>query len=256
MPATQNEGENVVHAYRYRARIAATLALIAGLLLGHPIAAHAQRESGIQLSPQSNRYFISKDVGQERWAITYNLDDKTVTGNVFPLDGGAPTFLTCDITRVDQAPNPADSQYFLDCRASGPCASAPCGDGQWGAPSSVGPIPGSFLLPTNTSVTYAGNIQPIYNNSCATSAICHANGANQVILSPSVSYANTFRVESSGVNGDQGLYIDPYQPASSYLFLKVEGTGAGARMPYNGDPLPQEQIDAIRNWILEGAANN
>jgi hypothetical protein len=244
-----------MHQSQHRTRIAAVAAMLAGLLLGLPGGAHAQRESGIQLSPQSNRYFISKDVGNERWAITYNLDDKTVTGNVFPVDGGAPTFLTCDITSVQQAPNPADAQYFLSCRAAGPCASAPCSD-QWGAASDVGPIPGSFLLPTNTAATYAGNIQPIYNASCATSAICHANGANQVILAQGVSYANTVGVESSGVNGDQGLYVDPFLPDSSYLFMKVEGTGAGARMPYNGDPLPQDQIDAIRSWILEGAANN
>ena len=75
----------------------ASLALAAAVSI--PSAAHAQRESGIQLAPDSNRYFISKDVGSERWAITYNLDDKTVTGNVFPLDGGAPTFLSCQITR-------------------------------------------------------------------------------------------------------------------------------------------------------------
>jgi len=112
-------------AHRYRTRIAASAALLAGVLLGYPSAAHAQRQSGIQLSPQSNRYFISKDVVQERWAITYNLDDKTVTGNVFPQDGGAPTFLTCNITGVDQTPNPADAQYSLDCFAAGPCASAP-----------------------------------------------------------------------------------------------------------------------------------
>jgi hypothetical protein len=245
-----------VHARRYLTRITAMAALLAGVVLAYPGAAHAQRQSGIQLSPESNRSFISKDVGQERWSITYNLDDKTVTGNVFPTDGSAPTFLTCNITRVDQAPNPADAQYFLDCRSSGPCASAPCDPTQWSAATSVGPVPGSFLLPTNTVATYAGNVQPIYNTSCSTSAICHANGANQVILAPAVSYANTFNVESSGVNGDQGLYIAPFQPDSSYLLLKVEGTGAGARMPYNGDPLPQDQIDAIRSWIVEGAANN
>jgi len=242
-------------AHPYRTRLAAGAVLLAGLLLGYPAAAHAQRQSGIQLSPQSNRYFISKDVGQERWSITYNLDDKTVTGNVFPQNGGAPTFLTCNITGVVQAPNPADAQYSLDCSAAGPCASAPCTPDQWGAPTSV-TIPGSFLLPTNTLATYAGNVQPIYNTSCSTSAICHANGANQVVLAPAVSYANTFDVESSGVNGDQGLYIAPFLPDSSYLLMKVEGTGAGARMPYNGDPLPQDQIDAIRTWILEGAANN
>ncbi len=36
--------------------------------------------SGIQQTPDSARYLISKDVGNERWAITYNLDDRTVTG--------------------------------------------------------------------------------------------------------------------------------------------------------------------------------
>jgi hypothetical protein len=245
-----------MHVRRYRTRIAALPALLlAAILAGSAGSAHAQRESGIQLSPESNRYFISKDVGNERWAITYNLDDKTVTGNVFPIDGGAPTFLTCDITRVEQAPNPADAQYFLDCRAAGPCASAPCQD-QWGAPTSVGPIPGSFLLPTNTRATYAGNVQPIYNVSCATSAVCHGNGAEYVVLSAAVSYENTFLVESNGVNGMQGPFILPFQPDASFLYKKLDGTGAGERMPYNGSPLPAEQIEAIRNWILEGAADN
>jgi hypothetical protein len=254
MPAARDE-EGSMHAHRYRTRIAGVATLLAGLLLGHPSTAHAQRESGIQLSPESNRYFISKDVGQERWAISYNLDDKTVTGNVFPIDGGSPTFLTCNITRVEQAPNPADAQYFLDCRTSGPCASAPCVN-QWGPPAPVGPIPGSFLLPTNTLATNAGNVQPIYNASCATSAVCHGNGANSVVLANGVSWDNTFLVESDGVNGAQGPFIAPFDPVASFLLRKVEGTGAGEQMPYNGSPLAPEKIDQIRNWILEGAADN
>ena len=231
-------------------------ALLAGLLLVLPLPAQAQRESGIQLSPKSNRYFISKDVGNERWAITYNLDDKTVTGNVFPIDGGAPTFLTCDITRVEQAPNPADAQYYLSCRASGPCAEAPCDPTAWSAAAETGPIPGSFLLPTGTRATNAGNVQPIYNQSCATSAVCHGNGAQYVVLSAAVSYQNTFLVESDGVNGMQGPFITPFLPDASFLYKKLDGTGAGEPMPYNGSPLPAEQIEAVRNWILEGAANN
>jgi hypothetical protein len=244
-----------MHAQTGRLRFGVLLALLAGLLLAQPGTARAQRESGIQLSPESNRYFISKDVGTDRWAITYNLDDKTVTGNVFPSTGGAPTFLTCTITSVAQDPNPANAQYSLECRSAGPCASAPCSN-QWSDPTPVGPIPGSFFLPTNTTATYAGNIQPIYSASCATSAICHANGSNLVVLAPNVSYGNTVNVQSNGQNGPQGLFIDPFQPDMSYLLGKVEGTAAGARMPYNGDPLPQDQIDAIRNWILEGAADN
>ena len=250
-----DERGEVVHAHRYRMHIAAVAVAVAGVVLGRPGAAHAQRSSGIQLSPDSGRYFISKDVGQERWAITYNLDDKTVTGNVFPLDGGAPTFLSCKITNVQQAADPAAAQYFMDCRSSGPCAAAPC-TGQWGDATSVGPIPGSFLLPTNTTATYAGNVQPIYNASCATAAICHANGSAYLGLAADVSYHNTFEVESNGPNGMQGPFITPFSTDASFLYKKILGTGAGDRMPYNGDPLPQAQIDTIRNWILEGAANN
>ena len=244
-----------MHAHRHRIRIAAATTLLAAIVLGLPEAGHAQRESGIQLAPESNRYFISKDVNQERWAITYNLDDKTVSGNVFPIDGGNPTFITCDITNVVQAPNPANAQYYLNCRFAGPCPSAPCSE-QWTAPSPVGPIPGSFLLPSNTLATYAGNVQPIYNQSCSTSAVCHGNGANYVVLAEGVSWANTFLVESNGVNGAQGPFIVPFRPDESFLFEKLLGTGAGERMPYNGDPLPPAMIDAVRNWILEGAANN
>ena len=54
----------------------------------------------------------------------------------------------------------------------------------------------------------------------------------------------------------EALKIDPFSTDGSYLFQKLLGTGAGDRMPYNSDPLPADQIDLIRNWILEGAANN
>jgi hypothetical protein len=244
-----------LHAHQQGTRVAAWVAVAAAIVLAQAGTAHAQRQSGIQLAPESNRYFISKDVGNERWAITYNLDDKTVTGNVFPIDGGAPTFLTCDITRVEQAPDPADAQYFLSCRASAPCAEAPCGT-QWGAPIDAGAIPGSFLLPTNTRATLAGNVQPIYNASCSTSAVCHGNGAQYVVLASGVSWANTFLVESNGVNGMQGPFITPFQPDASFLYEKLGDTDAGERMPYNGSALPADQIETIRSWILEGAADN
>jgi len=238
-----------------RANRAATLSFAFGIaaILAAAAPAQAQRQSGIQLAPDSNRYFISKDVGSERWAITYNLDDKTVTGNVFPLDGGSPTFLSCQITRVDQAPNPADAQYYMDCRAAGPCASAPCKD-QWGAPSAVGPIPGSFLLPTNTLATLAGNVQPIMTSSCATAEACHAGG-RAPDLSPGSTWPSTFRIRSAEDPGKD--YVAPFDGTGSYMLDKILGIqSAGARMPLGGAPLDPAQVDAVRNWILEGAADN
>jgi hypothetical protein len=238
-----------------RANRAAALSFALGTaaMLAIPAPAHAQRQSGIQLSPDSGRYFISKDVGSERWAITYNLDDKTVTGNVFPLDGGSPTFLSCQITRVEQAANPADAQYFMDCRAAGPCAEAPCTD-QWGAPSSVGPIPGSFLLPTNTRATLAGNVQPIMSSSCATAEACHAGG-RAPDLSTGSTWPSTFRVRASQDPGKD--YVDPFDADGSYMLDKILGIQtAGSRMPLGAAPLDPAQVEAIRAWILEGAADN
>jgi hypothetical protein len=235
--------------------VTAAAALLAGLALALPDAADAQRQSGIQLTPDSATYIISKDVGDERWAITFNLDRRVVIGNVFPLDGGPPSFLYCRITQVDQAPNPADTQYHMDCQFAQSCAEAPCVN-QWGEPFPVPPTAGSFFLPTGTKATLSGNVQPIYNTSCATSAVCHGNGAEFVVLANNVSWANTFRVESNGPNGMQGPFIAPFDPDGSFLFDKLGDDTVGERMPYNGSALPADQINTIRDWILEGAANN
>jgi hypothetical protein len=234
------------------ARLAIIAIAATAVAAGRPGFALA-RESGIQLAPESDRYFISKDVGQERWAITYNLDDKTATANVFPLDGGAPTFLSCDITRIEQAPDPANAQYYMDCRAAGSCANAPCGPGQWGAPSAVGPIPGSFLLPTSTRATLSGNVQPTFTARCANSEACHGGGRAPDLLQGST-WDSTFRIPSGEDPGKS--YVTPFDGGGSYLLDKVLGIqSAGARMPL-GTSLDAAQIDEIRNWILEGAANN
>jgi hypothetical protein len=48
--------------------------------------------------------------------------------------------------------------------------------------------------------------------------------------------------------------VEPGDPNNSYLIQKLEGTAAtGRRMPLNGSPLPQSDINVIRQWIAEGA---
>lgn len=54
------------------------------------------RESGIQRRPDGKGILVSKDVGGERYAITENLDDGSLTGNVFFTDGRPPVFLFCE----------------------------------------------------------------------------------------------------------------------------------------------------------------
>jgi hypothetical protein len=232
----------------------AALALLAGaaLLGARASVAHAQRQSGIQLDPDSATYIISKDVGDERWAITYNLDRKVVIGNVFPQGGGSPSFLYCSITQVDQAANPADAMYHMSCQFAQSCGQAPCAN-QWGAPFPVPAIPGSFFLPTGTASTYAGNVEPIFAGRCATSAACHGVGGVP-LLTAGQAYDAIVRVPAA--QDSRKFYVAPFDGPGSYLLDKILGLGStGGSMPPTG-PLPANEIDAIEAWILEGAARN
>lgn len=57
--------------------------------------ANAGRQSGIQRRPDGKGVLVSKDVGGSRFAITNNVDDGTLTGNIFFSDGRSPGFLFC-----------------------------------------------------------------------------------------------------------------------------------------------------------------
>jgi len=48
--------------------------------------------------------------------------------------------------------------------------------------------------------------------------------------------------------------VEPGNPDDSYLIRKLEGTASvGAQMPLFGTPLDQDAIDAVRQWISNGA---
>ena len=49
--------------------------------------------------------------------------------------------------------------------------------------------------------------------------------------------------------------VEPGDPDNSYLVRKIEGN-AGTRMPLGQPALPNQQIQNIRNWILDGAQDN
>ena len=66
------------------------LALVA---FARPDAALAQR--GVQLVPDATQRLVSKDVGDERWAITLDVESGIVTGNVYRKDGGDPQYVWC-----------------------------------------------------------------------------------------------------------------------------------------------------------------
>ncbi len=96
----------------------------------------------------------------------------------------------------------------------------------------------------------------IFNRSCAVSG-CHDSGSQQagLDLSSGKAYGNLVNVPSS--QKPNILRVKPGDPANSYIIMKLEGASgiSGRKMPLGGS-LSNEQIDAIKQWIRNGAKND
>ncbi len=108
-----------------------------------------------------------------------------------------------------------------------------------------------------SQATFSAVQSQIFTPSCAFSG-CHGGGApaEGLNLSSGTAYANIVNVRSSQRgNLDR---IEPGNPDASYLYLKVTGDSSisGLRMPRSGQPLSQELIDLLRDWIERGAPND
>jgi len=117
-------------------------------------------------------------------------------------------------------------------------------------------IPGGVY----TQAKLRGGVQDFLYLSCALAG-CH--------LAPSANHdldfatAENTRSLNLGVPSAESplLRVVPGRPSQSYLLHKIAGTqgtvgGSGDRMPLEGAFLTQEQEDAVRAWILEGARDN
>lgn len=119
------------------------------------------------------------------------------------------------------------------------------------------------VVPTGgcpSGVCFETDIQPILSDNCALSS-CHAgtSPAQGQNLSAGVAYANIVCVQANERPGM--MRVRPFEPDSSYLLHKIEGTqdavgGSGGRMPLGLTPLTQQQISLIRAWIAQGARTN
>ena len=96
----------------------------------------------------------------------------------------------------------------------------------------------------SNKVYFQNDILPILIASCAFSG-CHDAGtaASGVVLS---SYEKI-------INSD---VVRAGKPDNSELFERIIETDLIRRMPLGGSRLPQEQIDQIEQWILDGALNS
>ena len=89
---------------------------------------------------------------------------------------------------------------------------------------------------------------------------CHSGPLPQAGLNftrPRRSYGDLVAVAS--VECPTFERVLPSSPASSYLVAKLQGAGpcfTGFPMPLGGPPLPAAELNAIIQWIAEGAPDN
>jgi hypothetical protein len=80
--------------------------------------ASAQRESAVACT-DNGTVLISKDVGTDRWAISYRPTNGSTTGNVYAADGGA-IFLECERESI------TNGAVNLSCATSPGCGATEC----------------------------------------------------------------------------------------------------------------------------------
>ncbi len=107
--------------------------------------------------------------------------------------------------------------------------------------------PSNVVFPTSGTINYGRYVQPLFNQACSQVG-CHSDDAGNTSRLRLTSYANT--------TDPSQLIVIPGHPENSRLVWSIEGSNGSVRMPPNGYPLNQNQIDGIRTWITQGALNN
>lgn len=114
------------------------------------------------------------------------------------------------------------------------------------------------------TVSFAGDVQPIFSASCASMG-CHdgvgapggpggpGGGGTSLDLTVANSYQSLLEATTSC-----GPVVAAGDPESSVIIGKLTGTEVcmGSQMPKGDAPLAPEIIDTIAIWICQGAANN
>lgn len=122
------------------------------------------------------------------------------------------------------------------------------------AAPAVGPsIPGGGFPPVERTLPSIS--AGIFTPRCASSA-CHGGTGNAPLdLRPEAAWLAL--VNAPSTQTDELPLVTPLDPDRSYLLRKLLGThattGSGAAMPPDGDPLDPEQLQAISDWIADGA---
>jgi hypothetical protein len=98
--------------------------------------------------------------------------------------------------------------------------------------------------------------QQIFVRSCNFSSCHAANTAAAGLSLAAPTFDKLVNVKSSAARDK--LRVVPFEPDQSYLMEKLtsDKPTVGRRMPLASEPLPDEEIQLIREWIAGGALNN
>jgi mono/diheme cytochrome c family protein len=107
------------------------------------------------------------------------------------------------------------------------------------------PAPSSTKTPSGGDVSFADQIQPIFQSRCN---VCHSSSSGQA------GYDST-TYQGVMTSGDSGSQVIPGDGANSPLVKLVQAT-SGVKMPPVGDRLSDAEIQAIIDWINAGAKDN
>ncbi len=113
------------------------------------------------------------------------------------------------------------------------------------------------LDPNRIDPTLSSIQANIFNLNCTFSG-CHGGATPQLGQDLTAGQARASIVNVRSVENAALFRVTPGDPDNSYLVWKIEGRPeiVGERMPRGRDPLPPEAINAIRQWIADGAQDN
>ncbi len=170
-----------------------------------------------------------------------NSDSTTISGGTQPYS----VISSGDTTKVV----PSISGSLLTVRAVGVGSSTiVIGD------NSASTLRATITVTVRTPISFSTQVQPIFTAHCV-NAGCHPGGGAPFPLQAGVSYNNLVGVTAVAgpCAGDKRVLAS--NADASALIKRLEGT-CGLQMPLGGTPLPPDQIQLIRGWINQGAANN
>lgn len=101
--------------------------------------------------------------------------------------------------------------------------------------------------PTSADVSFAKDVQPIFNQSCMP---CHSGGRDA-----KGSYDLTCYANAMGSGKDSIANVLPGNADSSALCLRLSGA-IPPQMPKGRPALDAARLTTIKNWISQGAKNN